>query len=536
MEPANRAGLNGMQGTPEAKGNSQRPSWAGAALLLMAAFVASRLTGLLRDVVIAAHFGASSDYEAYLAGNRIPDVLFQVLAGGAVVSAFIPVLAGYLERRDSEGEWRLVATLLNLATIILVPIIIALMLLADPIMAWLTPGWAPEQRGLAAGLARVMLVSPLLFTLGCFVTSVLNAHHRFFLPALGPMAYNLGIIAGALWLADAAARAGYNRGYGLAAGATLGALAFLLVQVPGLKLVGMRYRPVVDLGMESVRQVGRLLAPRALGLGVAQINFLVVLFFASAVPGGYAALNYAWLLTMLPLGVFAIAISTAVFPTLARQTAADQMAEMRQTLTTSLRAILFLTIPASVGLVVLAEPVVRLLFERGQFDVAATQATAVALRFYAAALFAHATTEVTARAFFALQDTTTPFIAGAGGMLLNLGLCTTLVGPLAHGGLALAVSTAGVVEACALVLLVRRRIPGFGAEVLPLAGQAALGAAGMGAALLLGSVILPAPDGFVPLAIYVSLFVVAGGIVYLAVAVLSGCNEARRIIGAVRWS
>jgi putative peptidoglycan lipid II flippase len=503
-------------------------------MLLMAAFVGSRLTGLLRDIVISARFGASAEYEAYLAGNRIPDVLFQVLAGGAVASAFIPVLAGYLERRDSEGAWRLVATLLNLTAFVLAPIIVILILLADPLMAWLTPGWMAGQQHLAANLARVMLISPLFFTLGCFITSVLNAHHRFLLPALGPVAYNLGIIAGALWLSDLVAVAGYSRGYGLALGATLGSLAFLLVQAPGLRLVGMQYRFVLDLGMESVRQVGRLLVPRAMGLGVAQVNFLVVLFFASLIPGGYAALNYAWLITMLPLGVFAIAISTAVFPTLARQTAADQLVDMRQTLVTSLRAILYLTIPASVGLVVLAEPIVRLLFERGQFDISATQATAVALRFYAIALFAHASTEIIARAFYALQDTVTPFLVGMAGTILNVGLCATLVGTMGHGGLALAISIVAIAEALALAALMRRRLPGFGDGVLSLAVRSALAAGLMGGSLLVSTRWMSPPQAFVPLAGYTILLVAVGGAFYWMFTAGIGCAEARSIAGLIR--
>jgi putative peptidoglycan lipid II flippase len=546
---------DGRLGTSKPSSSSlpqpSQPSWAGAggsaALVLMVAFVGSRVSGLFRDVVISARFGASPEYEAYLAGNRIPDLLFQVLAGGAVASAFIPVLAGYLERRDAEGEWRLLATLLNLSVVALVPIIAVLMLLANPVMSLLTPGWSPTQQGLAADLSRVMLVSPLFFTLGCFVTSVLNAHRQFLLPALGPIMYNLGIIGGALWLTDVAAGWGLSRGYGLAAGAAIGALGFLVIQAPGLSLIGVRYRPVLDLGMASVRQVGRLLVPRTMGLGVAQINYLVVLFFASMVPGGYAALNYAWLLTMLPLGIFAMAISTAAFPTLARQTAAGDMSQMRHTLVASLRAILFLTIPASVGLVALAGPIVRLIFERGAFDAAATEATAVALRFYAAALFAHSATEILARSFYALHDTRTPFFVSTASMLLNLTLCATLVGPMGHGGLALAVSIAGVAEAVALAFLLHRvpawrwpwrwnegAAPGFARDIPALMAQSGTAAIVMGGFLIVVAKVVVEPIGFWQNTIYMGITIAAGAATYWGVAATLGCAEARQLGSVIR--
>ncbi len=519
-----------------------RPSRAGltgAALILMAAFMASRLTGLLRDIVVSAQFGTSAEYEAYLAGNRIPDLLFQVLAGGAVASAFIPVLARYLTAGDEEGEAALVWSLWNLSALALVPLIALLIAFASPAIGLLAPGWPPPQQALAANLARVMLVSPLFFTLGCFATSVLNAHHRFLLPALGPVMYNLGIIAGALWLAGLMPGLGLERSYGLAAGATVGALGFLLVQLPGLRWLGMRYRPLLQLGHDGVGRVGRLLLPRAVGLGVAQVNFLVVLFFASLLPagaGGYAALNYAWLLTMLPLGIFAMAISTAVFPTMAAQSAGAEMEAMGRTLGGSLRAILYLTIPAGIGLIVLGEPLIRLLFQRGQFDPAATAATYYALQFYAWALFAHATTEIVARAFYALHDTVTPLLVSAGAMLLNLVLCALLVGPLAHGGLALAVSLAGVAEAAALVLLLQRRIPGFAGAVAPLAWRSALAALVMGGGLWVAGRLLPAPDGLLPLAAYVAALVVAGGALYWLLTAALGLAEAVQIVSRVASS
>lgn len=428
---------------------------AGAAIILMVAFVASRMTGLLRDMVISYQFGTSRAYEAYLAGNRVPDFVFQVVAGGAVASAFIPVFTSYLARNQEDEGWRLVSSLFNLAVLVLVPIVAGLMLFAPQVIGLIAPGFDPETAALAADLARIMLLSPIFFTLGCFATSVLNSYRRFALAAAAPVSYNVGIICGALFLAQS-----YGA-YGLAIGAAVGSLFFLLVQVPGLIQLRMEYRPLVLLGHAGVRQVGRLMLPRTLGLGIAQVNFVVALILASGMEERYAALNYGWLLTMLPLGVFAMAISTAVFPTLATQSALDQMAELRRTLATSLRVILFLTIPASIGLIVLRYPIIQLLFERGEFDRASTEWTAVALQFYAAALFAHATIEIVTRAFYALQDTRTPVMVAAGSMVVNVVLALALIPFLSHGGLALAMSLAATLEALVLLYIALKRVGGL---------------------------------------------------------------------------
>ena len=467
----------------------RRPSLAGAAFVMMAAFVASRATGLLRDVAVSYQFGTGPEFGAYLAAIRIPDLVFQVTAGGAVASAFIPVFTAYLARGQRDEGWRMVSTLFGITVVVLVPLIAALIALAPELMRLLAPGFRPEYQALAAQLARILMVMPLLFTLGCFTTSVLNSHQRFFLAGLAPTSYNLGIIAGALVFAPYLGRRGTEIApelaiRGLALGAVLGSLLFLLVQVPGLVRVGMRYRPVIDLGQAGVREVGRLMAPRAVGLAVVQVNFVVSLYFASGIPGGPAALNWAWLLTMLPLGIFAMAISSAVFPTLAAQTARSELAEMRRTVATALRLILFLTIPSSVGLVLLGGPAIRVLFERGLFTPLSTALTLDALRYYAPGLVAMAAVEIVTRAFYALHDTRTPVAVAVGAMLVNGALALLLVGPLGHGGLALATSLAAAAEALALLTLAERRIPGLlGRPVLASVARGAAAALAMAVVL-----------------------------------------------------
>ena len=211
-------------GRPAAVGRSGR-DLVGAASILMAAFLLSRLTGLLRTVAISYQFGTGRELDAYVAAMRIPDFLFQVVAGGAVASAFIPVLAGYLARDDAEGAWRLVSGLMNLAVGLMVPLSAAIWLLAPQVMQLIAPEFPPDKQALAADLARIVLVSPTLFALGTLITSVLNARQRFLLAALAPTCYNLGIILGATVFARPLGIKG------LALGAALGAAAYLAIQL-----------------------------------------------------------------------------------------------------------------------------------------------------------------------------------------------------------------------------------------------------------------------------------------------------------------
>jgi putative peptidoglycan lipid II flippase len=484
---------------------------AGAAAIVMAAYVSSRLSGLLREVAISYRFGTGRDLDAYLAANRVPDLVFQIVAGAAVASAFIPVYSSYLNQRDHDGAAAMVDTLFTVSIVGLLPIIAMVMLLAPTIMALIVPNYPPEYQQLAANLSRIVLLAPLFFTIGCFCTSVLNAHNRFLLAALAPTCYNLGIIVGALvfsrWLGI----------YGLATGALTGSLMFLLVQLPGLRLVGIGYQPRLLLSHVGVRRVGRLMGPRALGLAVTQVNFVVTLYLASGIAGGVAALNYAWIVTMLPLGVFAMAISTAVFPSLAARGAAENHAELRQMVQDALRFILFLTIPAIVGLIALSPSIVRLVFQRGAFTTQSTTMTADALRFYALGLLGMASVEIVTRAFYALHDTATPVKVAALGMAVNLGFGLALVRLMGINGLALATAIASTVEAIVLCAIGQGRIAGpIPMSLLDSALKSIGAAAIMGAALwAFGSSVGPTLAN-ASAVVDVGVAIGVGGAVYLA--------------------
>ena len=372
-----------------------------AAGLVMALFVVSRALGLLREMVIGHQFGTSGDLDAYLAAFRLPDILFQIVAGGGLASAFIPTFAGYLARSDERGSWRLASNIINLVLIVTAVLAGLAALLAPWLMrAVIAPGFDPGRQELAARLMRLMLVTPVIFGVSGVAMGTLNARQHFLLPALAPILYNLGIICGALLLAPGLGV------QGLAWGVVAGALGHLLVQIPGLIRHGFRYTLTADLRDAGVREVIRLMLPRMVGLAAVQVSFLVNTILASGlVAGSLAALNYAWLLMLLPQGAFAQAVATAAFPTFSAQVAKGQQAELRSALAATLRAVLYVTLPAAVGLIVLRRPLVQLLFERGAFTAASTHMVAGALALYALGLPAHSVVEIIVRAFYAMHDT-----------------------------------------------------------------------------------------------------------------------------------
>ena len=428
-----------------------------AALLVMVFYVLSRVLGLVREVIIGARFGTSADYDAYLAAFRVPDLLFQLVAGGALGSAFIPVFAAFWVRSEQAAAWRLFSRVLTLITLILMALAALAAVFALPLVRYvIAPGFSLEQQVLTAQLMRVMLPSTIIFGASGLVMGALNATQHFLWPAAAPVFYNLAIIMAAWLLAP---RFGV---FGLAIGVVVGALAHLLVQIPQLHRSGMHYSQGIDVQDRDVREVLRLMGPRVLGLFFVQMHFLVNTILASGlVSGSLSALNYAWLLMLLPLGVFAQSVATAVFPTFAAQIAAGDRPAMQRTFSQTLRMVLFLIIPSAVGLLTFGAVIVRLLLERGQFTASSTQMVATALAFYALGLAGHATLEITVRAFYSLHNTWTPVLVGVGAMALNVALSLWLVTPLGFGGLALANSTATTLEALLLLAILRRSMGGL---------------------------------------------------------------------------
>lgn len=479
-----------------------------AALVVLLGFAASGVLGLLRQSVIAATFGASAALDSYFAAQRIPEMLFVLVAGGALGSSFIPVFTRFLTADDHAGAWRLARIVSRWAGGAALVLAVIIALFAQPIVAgFLAPDAPPERQALIVELTRIMLLTVPLFTISGLMMGILNAYQSFMLPALAAAMYNIGQIIGALVLArilpplviggETSANV-----YGLAWGVVLGALLHLGIQLPGIRAVLAARREEAhaltqadsrSVERRAAREVLLLMLPRVLGLAVVQINFIVNVALAyppRMVAGSVSAFTYAWQLMFFALGVVAQSVGTALFPTLSALASAGDWAGYRDRLSGGMRAVLFLALPATAAMIVLGEPIIRALFERGAWTRVDSAATAWALAFLAIGVAGHALLELLARAFYALADTRTPVIVGIGAMIANIALSLVFIrfvgdpNDLARGafaGLALANALTTLVEAGVLWWLLRRRIGSLDERrVLSSAGRAALAALGMG--------------------------------------------------------
>lgn len=422
-------------------------------LVVIIAFGLAAAAGLLRNMVIARHFQLGADLDAYYAAFRVPDLLFTVVAGGALTTAFIPVFAGYLARDDRLGAWRLAAAITNWVVLIVAAGAVMVGLAAPWLVRVLiAPGFTPAQQAETVALMRLVLVSTVLFGISSVQTGVLHGFKHFLLPALAPVVYPLGVAAGALWLTP---RWGVM---GLAMGAILGAALHLAVKIPALVYFGFRWWPVLDLHQPGVRRVAVLVGPRILDLGVFHLTLIAMTNLASRLgPGSVTGLEWGWDAMQLPETLIGTAFGIVAFPTLAGLAAAEDVAGLRRTLAETLAAVMTLAAPAALLLILLGRPLLALLYQRGGFDAAAIEAIYTALRFFALGLLGHVCLELAARAFFAQQDTVTPLLVAAAAAAVNIALGLVLMRWLAHGGLALANSLAVSAEVVVLLALLRRR-------------------------------------------------------------------------------
>ena len=426
---------------------------AAAAGIVLASIALSRLLGFVRQAAINAQFGVGPEADAWYAAFRIPDTIFMLLAGGALLSAVIPVYAEVKSRGDPEALRQLlsgVATLVFLATAAFAALGA---LIAEPLMTAIAPGFEPGTHDLAVDATRWLMLSPVLLGLSALAKAALQAERRFVPPALSPLLYNVGIIIGALLLARAFGLRG------LVWGTLIGAVLHLAVQAPGLASWG-RFRLTWGLTNPDVRRVIVLMLPRLLGVAVLQASLIYVNILASLQgPSAVAALNNGFLLMLLPLGVFGMALgeAEAALPELAGRWAGGDRELFAARVSGVARHIVFLNLPAAVVLAILAEPLVAVLFQRGAFDAHATEITAVALRFFALGLAGHAAVEILVRGFFAMQDTRTPVAIAAASLALHMLLSWFLAQWLGIGGIALGLSIGVLVEAVVLGLVLQRR-------------------------------------------------------------------------------
>ncbi len=421
------------------------------------ATLTSRILGFVRDVVVARAFGAGPVTDAFFVAFRIPNLLRRLLAEGALSTAFIPVFTEYLAHRPRAEFNRMVSAVAGALLLTLCLVSALGVLLAPWIVGVMAPGFAavPEQLRLATTLTRLMFPYLIFVGLAALAMGVLNAHRRFFTGALGPAVLNIGMIAAVLTLSSRLP----VPVLALAVGVLVGGLGQFAIQLPEAARLGVPLLPSTEFSHPALRRIAHLLGPAVFGLAAVQLNVFINTLLASLLPGGSISfLYYADRVVEFPLGVFGIALATAALPPMAEQAARRDLSGLRETVNFSLRLSCFVAIPASAGLWVLREPITRLLFERGRFGPEETQATAWALGFYALGLTAFATVRIAAQAFYALRDSRTPVKAGMAAVGLNVVLALWLMGPLKHGGLALAASASATANLVILLWLLRTRL------------------------------------------------------------------------------
>lgn len=506
-----------------------------AAGVIMLAFIVGNLAGLGRQILVARAFGTSLEIDAFNAANRVSETLFNLVAGGALGSAFIPTYTGLISHGKREEAWKLASAITNI--VLAVTTMLAALIWQNAtwiVESILAPGFVAnsEQVALTVELLKLMLPSAVIFGLSGLVMGILNSHQSFLFPALAPALYQLGLIIGVLFLSPSMGV------IGLAWGVILGSLLHLLIQIPTLLRLGGRYSPILDIKNPQVLEVARLMGPRLLGVAIVQINFWVNTRLASRfVEGSVTGLVLGFALMLMPQAAIAQSIAIAAMPTFSMQYALGKTSEMRQALASSLRGALILSIPASIGLIILRSPIVTLLYQRGEFTQRSTELVSWALLWFAAGLVGHALVEILSRAFYAMHDTRTPVLIGTGAMSLNILLSYffsfvfSVINWMPHGGLALANSTATVLEAIVLGYLMYRRLAGLNVRYIISGVLRSVGASFI-MSIVLGIWIVIAqhsPAWFLAVG-----GVFLGGIVFVGAAFLLRINELQSVFQLVR--
>jgi putative peptidoglycan lipid II flippase len=509
-----------------------------AGLVVTGAFLASRLLGGVRSAVIGAEFGAGPELDSFLAAFRIPDVIFQLVAAGALSSALIPIVAGLHATGEDARAWRVASTVATLMMAVLLVLAAVVALAAPVLVPAITYGFPAAQSAKTAELTRLMLLSPIFLALGSLATTLLNAQNRFGASALAPLAYNGAIIGAAVFLAPTMGITG------LAIGVVAGSICHVLVQLGPLRTIGFRYRPSIDLADPEARQALLLMAPRAIGLGASQLTFLVATALLSGQPpGSLTAFTFGFTLFQIPFGVIGVPIGIVALPSLARDLARGDVDRYLMLLTRSMRLILFVMLPI-VGLtMVLRTQVVSLVFDWGKFSAAGIAATAVALLFLILALPSESLTAILARAFYANRDTATPVIAAVVAVAINTSFAIIAIGSLGLPAVAIGIVLGSWLEMAFLVLVLGRRRPDFDAGSVVRAAPpmivAAVAAAAVAALVLAASeAILGVDPPKAGILVQLVAATGAGGLAYAGVSLLLRVTEVRTLfemaIAAVR--
>jgi putative peptidoglycan lipid II flippase len=504
-----------------------------AGVIVTLAFLASRILGYVRVIVMGTTFGVGADLDVFFAAFRIPDFLFQLVAAGALSSALIPVTSSLLANGEDARAWRVVSTVLTLMMGVLLVLSLVVLVTAPALVPAIAPGFDDANLDRTVELTRMMVLAPVFLAAGAVMTSVLNASGRFASAAIAPLVYNLAIILGAVFLAPVMGVAG------LAVGVVVGAAGHVAIQLPSVRRIGVRLTPTVDLRDPNARKALVLMAPRAIGLGGTQVIFLVMVSLASTLDeGAISAFTIAFAVMQIPIGVIGVPLGVVLLPSLSREAAIGGAETYRRLLVRALRLLAYvMTGLAAVG-IVLAPDIVRLLFGYGQVDDEAILRISTALSVFLVGLPAHAMIAVLARAFYARQDTATPVAAALLTVGIDVAVAALLIGPLGLTGLAAAIALGAWVEVAALALMLRRRVPGLGlGEVGRMLVVSALlatlgGLAALGVREVLVGAWGAAPGQLLVLA-RATVATLAGGLVILGASLALRIPEPRTIVGVV---
>jgi putative peptidoglycan lipid II flippase len=433
--------------------------------LIGSATMASRVLGLVREQVMAYLFGAGNAVDAFNVAFRIPNLVRDLFAEGAMSAAFVPTFTRYLGRHGRPAAWRLGNHVVNALVVVTGLLVVLGMVFAAPLVGVLAGDYAqvPGKFELTVQLTRIMLPFLTLVALAAAFMGMLNSLDRYFVPALAPAMFNVGSILCTIALVPVMMRLGWPAIHAMAIGVLVGGLCQLLLQWPLLLREGFAYRPALDPSEPGLRQVLFLMGPGTLGLAATQVNVFVNTWLATGEgTGAVSWLSYAFRLMYLPLGVFGVSIATAALPAISRRVADQDVDGLRQTVTSGLGMMLALNVPATLGLIVLSQPIVALLFERGAFTAADTEATAGALVYYAIGLTGYAVVKIVSPTFYALHESRVPVAVSVLSVLTNAALNIAFVRWFGYRGLALGTSLTALMNAGLLLFLLHRRIDGLG--------------------------------------------------------------------------
>ena len=510
---------------------------AGSAKSVSAAVFLSRLLGLVREQVLATLFGAGTAMDAFVVAFRIPNLLRDLFAEGALSSAFVTVFTEYQEKKDPGETHRLVNNVLTAITIIISLICIIGILFSKELVMLMAPEFSlvPGKIALSSDLTRIMFPFLLLISLSALIMGLLNTRGYFFIPAFASSCFNLGsiLIGGGLALVIPAM--GYPAIYGMAVGTLAGGGMQLAVQLPCVRKEGFRIRPFLDLRDPGLRKMGRLIVPAVIGLSATQINIFVNTNFASrCAEGSVAWLNYAFRLMQFPIGLFGVALSVATLPMVARQAARGASRELGETLVSSLILAFALTLPAAAGLWLLAEPIIGLIFRHGHFTQFDTVMTAQALQFYAVGLMAYSAVKIIVPVYYALDDTRWPVIGSFLTVAANVVIILFTLERFQHRAIALSTSVTIIFNFLFLAVILYRKTGGYpvkrlAAALLKITAASAV----MAVAVYFTSSWSEMGKSTAGLLMQVSLSITVGVLVYIAGILVLGLQEAKEVLYAI---